>query len=942
MIQALEDYIAWGGKVLLSDDCTVKVAGALRIGCPLSESRTLRYRQLRNDERWEDVWDCGTMGGFMSDMLPFARALERQLRRLGFAPVFTSDTPTIVASHQGEGDIDYYFAVNATPAYDLAPRAANLGSLTHADGILLATARATIDLPGSDRPVYDALLGGEAREFRKNGEQMTATLRFGPGQMRVFACSARPIGGVRLAAPLLERDYTREHDPVRLTLAATLLDMHGDRLDGTAPLHIEVFDSLGRTRYDLYRATKLGLYADKLQLAVNEAPGIWHVVITELLTNTSGRADFTLTVPASCPALAGQARGAIWFGNDWDNMFRFLHTYQQVTLVTGTVPYEHTMAERLANELKVWQIHAAIVAATEVNKPRALSAEEAVTWCGADYARSGEIKAGTVNPINLVGFDLRGPVILLGTPQDNPLLDYLNKRNFLPYTPDADFPGRGNGLLAWQIDGIGTGQESIALIAYDAPGMSEAVNALNRIVAGIKPLLPYELPTRAAISGAPALPAAPPPGLRLTGQIALPDRAAVMKRVPGGKVLVLSVDGTLACLTSTGAIEWRQSIAGQENWLLHVSPAGTVIAVGAARHSFALTVAGKDSGSVPLPRRLRCARSAWWRSRRTAAHRRADDGGNLALFSADGTRQWTHAGVPSDALAQWQAQLHAWYAAKTENDRAVSAWEKTLAAWRTGPDYLKKPAPAYPAMAPRPDQPLPLWPTHALFSADGASLLVLATEQVQQIGDGTYPVPKGANACLYRASDGQLLCRIDRISAEVAPVRAGEDIALVDGTQQVVRLDPGTGATRTTLPLPPAWRGTMRRRKRCNSSPTAPSRPSHRKARACTSAWRATATSDSSQPAATPRSGRQPPLPPDQTAGARCRAGGSLLGWLAHRAGYGNRPPAGDATTPSRHRRPAGATPRCSSGWRMGAFWCCAPTGYMGSERFIGQKANAA
>ena len=59
-----------------------------------------------------------------------------------------------------------------------------------------------------------------------------------------------------------------------------------------------------------------------------------------------------------------------------------------------------------------------------------------------------------------------GPVILLGTPADNPIIKFLAEQHFLAYETDAlKFPGAGRGLVTWQRDGVGRGQESIALIA---------------------------------------------------------------------------------------------------------------------------------------------------------------------------------------------------------------------------------------------------------------------------------------------------------------------------------------------------------------------------------------------------------------------------------------------------------------------------------------------
>ena len=72
-----------------------------------------------------------------------------------------------------------------------------------------------------------------------------------------------------------------------------------------------------------------------------------------------------------------------------------------------------------------------------------------------------------------VGFAVQGDVILLGNPEDNAIIKFLGDNKFLPYVPKAGrFPGAGRGMVAWQRDGVGKGQESVTLIAHDADGLA--------------------------------------------------------------------------------------------------------------------------------------------------------------------------------------------------------------------------------------------------------------------------------------------------------------------------------------------------------------------------------------------------------------------------------------------------------------------------------------
>jgi hypothetical protein len=196
----------------------------------------------------------------------------------------------------------------------------------------------------------------------------------------------------------------------------------------------------------------------------------------------------------------------------------------------------------------------------EAAKPRRISDEEARTWCGLNYAGRGQIKPGDGNPPALAGFAVQGPVILLGNPEDHPIIKLLLAERFLPYAPDPlAFPGPGRGLLAWQRDGVGAGQESITLIAYDEAGMGEAVGSLYEAVAGIEPLTTWTWPEAVAIA-----PATSAPGLAPAATIAwmaiLPDRVLALKPVGGG-LEALTHDGSLSTLTAQGKVAASRPLA---------------------------------------------------------------------------------------------------------------------------------------------------------------------------------------------------------------------------------------------------------------------------------------------------------------------------------------------------------------------------------------------
>ncbi|MGA2030697.1 MAG: hypothetical protein ABSG68_00440 [Thermoguttaceae bacterium] len=519
VVAGLEAFAAGGGLVLQTSDCQQKIKGGVDLG----------YTPPPPDVR-------DKMRESLQAAAKLAAALKPHLAKAGIAPIFACDQPGICATRQACGDVEYLFAVNAT--HD--PQGGT--------PLAMKATAATIAMVPDQRPIYDAVLGGPAAGFAQQGDQLAARLRFGPGQMRVFARTARPIAAVRVATPVLRRDYTVEQDPLRADLAAAVVDAQGGLLCGSIPLEIRLIDPLGTVRYRLYRATDRGTLSLSLPLALNDSPGKWQVSVRELLANTEGTAALDYTAVSSCGWLAGATRRAVFFGPDRKNVFRFARTHGTVTIVPGKGDYQ-AAAERLAKILKPWDVECKVLPLAEAAMSRSLSADEAATWCGLNYAGRGQIKAGDGNQPQYSGFAVRGAVILLGTPEDNPLIRFLAQERFLPYAADKDFPGPGRGYVAWQRDGIGPGQESLALIAYDAEGMAEAVGATYEAVAGLDPLTPLAMPARSEIVAASK--AVKLPQASIVWQIALPDRITAIAAQDDG-FQVLSHDGSLTPIAADG------------------------------------------------------------------------------------------------------------------------------------------------------------------------------------------------------------------------------------------------------------------------------------------------------------------------------------------------------------------------------------------------------
>jgi hypothetical protein len=540
VIAGLEAFARRGGLVMMTGDCAVKIQGAINLGVRPGFPDAERIAALEKAGNSKEAAALTRTRQALHGAAKLAEAIKPHLIKAGINPVFASSEAGITATRQAAGDIEYLFAVNAThdPQGD-----AMLG---------IKTTTATLGLEADGRPVYDAVRGGPIKEFAVRGKVLEAQFRFGPGQMRVFARTARPIGSVKAAAPVLHRDYTQQQAPIRLDIAAALLDAKGGLLSGSAPLRIRLIDPQGNVRYDLYRATDRGTLRLSLPLALNDPAGRWTLKVTELLAGSEDTATVMVSALPTCNAAAGASWRAVHLAQDRDNVFRFFRTHQYVMIVKGSSPYNDAAARRLVTILKPWNVKAAVITAEEASKPRSLSHEEAATWIGLNFAGKGQIKPGDENDPAQVGFAVEGPAILLGTPEDNPLIKVLQAQQFLPYAPSkAEMPGPGRGLIAWQFDGIGVNQESLTLIAYDGHGMSEAVGTMFEMMAGIEPLTPLQLAQESSITPAQGQPTVPEPAVAWS--IVLPDRVTGLK-VNGDRSTVLTHDGTLSEVAAGGNV----------------------------------------------------------------------------------------------------------------------------------------------------------------------------------------------------------------------------------------------------------------------------------------------------------------------------------------------------------------------------------------------------
>ncbi len=545
VITALQGYIAAGGTVIVGNDCQVKIPGATALGVPFTHNQYDLALKLWTAGKQKESMYARNAGDFMKETAPVAKAIKVILDKIGVKADMEIDNSRVFANRHVSGDFEYLFSTNAT-----------FRENKEGDYIAIKGATAKITLPVDGRPVYDAIHGGLVPDFAKPAKRVvstTASFTYGPGQMRVFARTARPIAGVEVNKPELFKDYTVANNPVCISFIARIVDAKNATLTGTAPMQVKLIDALGNVRYDLFRASQNGILKVDLPLAVNDPAGKWTIEVKELLANTVGKTDFTYSPPGQCNTALGAAQRAVYFGSDRESIFKFVRANLNVTIVKGTSDYNTAAAARVTEVLKPWGVTCTTVDAADVNKPREITVDEAKTWVGLEFGRA---IADTKNTPFKAGFAVNGPVILIGNPADNPLIAKIAEWSFLPYAVNTNFPGRNRGYIAWQYEAVGIGQESISLIANDAAGMSEAIGTMYEAASGIDPMTPYALPPASAVVA--AAKKTQLPQLAAVWQVVLPDRPVAVS-IDKGTVIVATNDGTFSTIDAKGKLLSQKS-----------------------------------------------------------------------------------------------------------------------------------------------------------------------------------------------------------------------------------------------------------------------------------------------------------------------------------------------------------------------------------------------
>jgi len=194
-----------------------------------------------------------------------------------------STNPEIVTRVRAAGKSDYVFVVNDRREF---------GTYVGQHGIVMengvpSTGELILNRPAGH--IYDLVGGGEVPgETREN--KLRWPVNLGPCDGRVFLVTPEPIAAVKLTAP----DSAVRGSAVSVSVQ---IENQGKQpIDAVLPVHLAISDPAGRVaEHSGYYGAVGGQLILRLDIARNDAPGVWQIRVRELASGKESTAYVRIT-----------------------------------------------------------------------------------------------------------------------------------------------------------------------------------------------------------------------------------------------------------------------------------------------------------------------------------------------------------------------------------------------------------------------------------------------------------------------------------------------------------------------------------------------------------------------------------------------------------------------------------------------------------------------
>lgn len=473
---------------------------------------------------------------------------------------------------------------------------------------------------GADTAIYDLFARARVQPVRRGGARAIACdLTAMPGRM--FAIYPVPVGAGALAA----RQQLTAGEPVTVRYQAT--DSRGAALAAVVPVELTLRTPQGEPLLTLYRATRAdGVLTEELPTGAFMAIGDYRVEARQLLDG-SGAALPVKVQAGETPRAAVAAAAAV---RDPAAVRKFLDGKPEL-VVPVFDPALLPAAERVVAGLKkqgvaarLWQepktvTYAVGYAVAPEDQPNntAVDRGEAIGRVRFENQRD-HINANFYGSA-FTGYRFGKPVLLLGTPGKNPVLDAV-KASGLPWS-DSATETPGGALVQWLPQALSRDADTLIVAAADLAGLDAGIAAL------LNP------PANDPVTD----------GVRMARQRVLRGRGLPLDAPP------IAANG----LTGTGRVELSPQALGERFSMVSVTdvqPMGERLVAALGRYGQNVAVVNPDGGVTLLP-----AVAANYLSLKACGRRVivTGDHGLTTAWSPSGEQLWNAVGdfkalLPSD------------------------------------------------------------------------------------------------------------------------------------------------------------------------------------------------------------------------------------------------------------------------------------------------------
>ncbi|HEV7401994.1 MAG TPA: LamG-like jellyroll fold domain-containing protein [Chthoniobacteraceae bacterium] len=263
VVQRIQEFQQRGGLVIGDGD----LAPAIRPDLLLP--KVTRTKQAAEDK-----------AALLAATAEFRRALDAR-----YARAVDCTNPEIITRRRTAGDGDCVFVVNDHREF---------GTYVGQHGLVMENglpSRGEITLNRPTGHVYDLVAGREIpAELRENKLHWTAGLA--PGDGRAYLVAPQPIAQVKITAP-----ETAALD-AQVPVAVEIADPAGQPVPAVIPVQLEITDPAGRpAEFSGYHAAEAGRLDLRLQIAPNDAPGLWQIHARELASGQEASVYLRVTPP---------------------------------------------------------------------------------------------------------------------------------------------------------------------------------------------------------------------------------------------------------------------------------------------------------------------------------------------------------------------------------------------------------------------------------------------------------------------------------------------------------------------------------------------------------------------------------------------------------------------------------------------------------------------